>query len=88
MLGATVGGLVALMSKDFSKLVIIAFVVSSPIAWWLLRQYLERYQVRVDIVWWIFPLTGLIALVFALIIIINQALRAARANPVKSLRND
>lgn len=88
VLGATVGGLVALMSKDFSKLVIIAFVVSSPIAWWLLRQYLERYQVRVDIVWWIFPLTGLIALVFALIIIINQALRAARANPVKSLRND
>lgn len=88
VLGATVASLVTLMSKDFSKLVIIAFTVSSPIAWWLLNQYLERYPVRVGIVWWIFPLTGFIALVFALIIIINQALRAARANPVNALRNE
>jgi putative ABC transport system permease protein len=88
VLGASVSGLVGLISKDFSKLVILAFMLSAPLSWWLLDQYLDRYKYRVEIAWWIFPLTGLIALIFALIIVSTQAFRAAHADPVKSLRND
>lgn len=88
VLGASVGGLIALISKDFSKLVILAFVISAPAAWYLIDQYLERYPMRTDIPWWVFPLTGITALAFALAIVSTQAFRAARANPVNSLRNE
>ncbi len=88
VMGASVSGLVALMSRDFSRLVIIAFLISAPIAWWLLNSFLERYQYRIQIAWWIFPVTGLIALIFAIVIVSTQALRAAHANPVNSLRNE
>ncbi len=88
VLGATVPGIVKLISKDFSLLVIVSFILSAPIAWWLLSKYLERYTIRTEINWWIFPVTGAIALVFALIIVSTQALRAARANPVNSLRSE
>lgn len=88
VLGASVPSLVRLISKDFSVLVIISFVLSSPIAWWLLSKYLERYTIRTTITWWVFPITGLIALLFALIIVSTQALRAAHANPATSLRNE
>lgn len=88
VLGASVPNLVGLMSKDFSILVIVSFIISSPFAWWALTKYLERYTIRTEIVWWIFPLTGIIALTFALIIVSTQALRAARSNPVNSLRSE
>jgi ABC-type antimicrobial peptide transport system permease subunit len=88
VLGASVASLINLMSRDFSKLVIVAFIISSPISWWLMNNYLERYPIRTEIYWWIFPVTGLIALVFALTIIIAQSLKAAHANPVNSLRNE
>lgn len=88
VMGASVPSLVGLMSKDFSLLVIIAFAVSSPLAWWGLTSYLERYTIRTTIAWWVFPLTGLIALLFALLIVSTQALRAARANPANSLRSE
>jgi putative ABC transport system permease protein len=88
VLGASVSSLVGMMSKDFSLLVIISFVFTSPLAWWGLTWYLERYPIRVGIAWWIFPLTGLIALAFALAIVSTQALRAARSNPVNSLRSE
>lgn len=88
VMGASVPSLVGLMSKDFSRLVIIAFTISSPVAWWLLNSHLEQYKYRVEIGWWVFPLTGLIALTFALAIVSTQALRAAHANPAVSLRND
>lgn len=88
VLGATVPGLVGLMSKDFSKLVILSFVASAPLAWWLLSMYLERYTIRTSIEWWVFPLTGLVALGFALVIVSTQALRAAHANPAQSLRSE
>lgn len=88
VLGASVSGLVTLMSKDFSKLVIASFLLSAPLAWWLLNSYLERYPYRIEISWWVFPLTGVISLAFALIIVSTQALRAAQANPVNSLRNE
>ena len=88
VLGASVSSLVSLMSKDFSRMVIISFLISAPVAWLLLDKYLDRYAVRVDINWWIFPLIGLLALVFALAIVIQQAIRSAHANPVRSLRNE
>lgn len=88
VLGASVSGLVTLMSTDFSKLVMLAFVMSAPLAWWLLDTFLERYPYRIDIPWWVFPFTGITSLLFALFIVATQALRAARANPVKSLRNE
>ncbi len=88
VLGASVSGLVGLMSKDFSKLVIIAFLVSAPLAWWLLDSFLQRYTYRIDVPWWVFPLTGVVSLLFALLIVSTQALKAAQSNPVKSLRNE
>lgn len=88
VLGASVPSLVNLISKDFSLLVIFAFLVSAPVSWWLMTRYLERYTIRTEVDWWIFPVTGAIALIFALLIVSTQALRAAYANPVNSLRNE
>lgn len=88
VLGASVSSLVALMSGDFSRLVVLSFAISAPVAWWLLDLYLERYPVRIDIPWWVFPVTAGISLAFALTIVATQALRAAQANPVNSLRNE
>jgi ABC-type antimicrobial peptide transport system permease subunit len=88
VLGASVSSLLSLIAKDFSKLVIVSFMLSSPLAWWLLNWYLERYPIRTEITWWIFPLTGIVALSFALIIVITQVLRATKANPASSLRSE
>jgi ABC-type antimicrobial peptide transport system permease subunit len=88
VMGATVLSIIRMISKDFSRLVIIAFLVSAPLAWWLLNLYLDRYPIRIDIQLWVFLLTGIFALAFALSIVITQALRAAHSNPVDSLRNE
>jgi putative ABC transport system permease protein len=88
VMGATVPSLVRLISKDFSVLVIISFFLSAPLAWWLMNKYLERYAIRTDVAWWVFPLTGALALGFALLIVSTQALRAAHANPANSLRSE
>lgn len=88
VLGASVSSLIGLISKDFSKLVIVSFLISSPLAWWLLNMYLERYPIRIDISWWIFPITGIVSLIFALFIVVTQVFRAAKANPVNSLRSE
>lgn len=88
VLGASVPSVVGLISKDFSIMVIVAFSLSAPLSWWLMTQYLERYTIRTSIAWWIFPVTGVIALAFALLIVSTQALRAAHSNPVDSLRNE
>ncbi|MEM1408458.1 MAG: ABC transporter permease, partial [Bacteroidota bacterium] len=84
VLGATISQLVGMISKDFTKLILIAFFLAAPTSWWLLSSYLERYTLRIDIAWWVFPVAGLAALIFALIIVANQAFRAAASNPVKS----
>jgi ABC-type antimicrobial peptide transport system permease subunit len=88
VLGASVSNLMLLISRDFAALVMLAFLIASPLAWWGLNNYLDRYTIRVDIEWWVFAVTGIVSLLFALAIVSNQARRAAVANPVKSLRNE
>ena len=88
VLGASVPGIVGLLSKDFLKLVLIAAFIASPLAWYFMREWLQDFAYRVNIGWWIFLVSGLLALTIALITVSFQSIRAALANPVKSLRTD
>jgi len=88
VLGASLSGIVALISKDFSRLVLVAFVISAPVAWWIMDNYLQQYAYRIEIPLWILPLAGGVALLLALLIVSTQALRAARTNPAQSLRSE
>ena len=88
VLGASVSGIVALLSKDFVKLVCLAIVIASPIAWWAMTKWLDDFAYRIDIQWWIFAVAGLVAVVVALLTVSWQAFRAAVANPVDSLRDE
>jgi predicted lysophospholipase L1 biosynthesis ABC-type transport system permease subunit len=88
VLGATVPGLVLLISKDFSKLVVVAALITSPIAWQFINRYLEQYPYRIDVAWWTLPLTGAAALLLTIIVVGGQAIRSARTNPVTCLRNE
>lgn len=86
VLGASVGSILTLLSSNFVKLILIALVLASPVAWWAMNKWLEDFAYRVTISGWIFAEAGIAALVIALITVSSQAIRAARANPVKSLR--
>jgi ABC-type antimicrobial peptide transport system permease subunit len=88
VMGASVMNIVRLMTSDFSRLVVISYIISAPISWWLLSWYLERYPVHTKIHFWIFVVTGVFALGFALIIVTSQTIKAAHADPVNSLRNE
>jgi putative ABC transport system permease protein len=88
VLGASVSGIVGLLSKDFLKLVFIAFLIACPIAWYFMNKWLEDFAYRIDINWWVFALAGLTALMIALITVSFRAIKAAVANPVKSLRTE
>jgi len=88
VMGASVSSLVLLISKDFSRLVIFAFVISAPVAWWFLNNFLQRYAYRIEIAWWVLIGVGVFALLLALIIVSTQALKAAVSNPTKSLRSE
>jgi len=88
VLGASVAGIVALLSKDFLKLVIIAIVIASPLAWYVMHKWLQDFAYRINIGWWIFLLAGIIAAAIAFITISFQAIKAANANPVESLRTE
>ncbi|HZI52796.1 MAG TPA: ABC transporter permease [Chitinophagaceae bacterium] len=88
VLGASVPGIVGLLSKDFLKLVLIAAVIASPLAWYFMREWLQDFAYRVDIGWWVFGIAGAIALLIALFTVSFRAIRAAMANPVDSLRSE
>ncbi len=88
VMGASVSSLIFLISKDFSRLVIFAFVISAPVAWWFLNNFLQRYAYRIEITWWVLLAVGIFALLLALIIVSTQALKAAVSNPTKSLRSE
>lgn len=88
VLGASVGSIVALLSKDFLGLVIIALLISSPIAWWGMNQWLKDFAYKVDLDWWVFGLAGLLAIIIALLTVSFQSIKAALVNPVQSLRSE
>lgn len=86
VLGASISNVVTMLSKDFLLLVIIACVFAFPVAWWAMHTWLEDFAYRIDISWWLFAAAGIAALLIALITVSFQAIKAALANPVKSLR--
>jgi putative ABC transport system permease protein len=88
VLGASVGRIVTLLSTDFLWLVLVAFVLASPVAWWAMYSWLKDYPYRVSIQWWVFLLAGLASVLIALTTISYQAIRAGLMNPVKSLRSE
>jgi putative ABC transport system permease protein len=88
VLGASVRGITALLSIDFVKLVVLAIVIASPIAWWGMDKWLENFAYKVPVRWWMFAAGGLGAILIALITVSFQAIKAAVANPVKSLRSE
>ena len=88
VLGASVTSIISLLSKDFLKLVVVAAVLAFPVAWWAMHSWLQEFAFHIDIGWWIFFVAGSLAILIALITISFQAIRAATANPVKSLRSE
>jgi putative ABC transport system permease protein len=88
VLGASVQGIVKMLSKDFVKLVAIAFIIAAPLAWYFMNKWLQDFAYRIELSWWIFAVAGLTALFIALITVSFQAIRAAVMNPVKSLRTE
>jgi putative ABC transport system permease protein len=88
VLGASVANVAQLLSKDFLVLVCIAIAIASPIAWYVMHQWLKDFAYRIHISWWVFVLTGCGALLLAFITISFQSIKAALANPVKSLRTE
>ncbi|MBL0355883.1 MAG: ABC transporter permease [Chitinophagaceae bacterium] len=88
VLGASVSGIVSMLSKDFLKLVIIGSVIAFPVAWWAMSKWLEDFSYRVNIGWWVFGLAAIIAMIIAFVTVSSQAIKAAVANPVKSLRTE
>ncbi|RIV21335.1 ABC transporter permease [Fibrisoma montanum] len=88
ILGASVASIVALLSKDFLKLVLVAIIIASPIAWYGMHQWLQGFAYKIDIEWWMFALAGVLATVVTILTVCFQAIKAALMNPVKSLRNE
>jgi len=88
VLGASVAGIVRLLSQDLVKLVFIAIIISSPVAWYFLNKWLENYPFRIEISWWTFAGAGLSAMVVTIITISFQAIKAAMADPAKTLRSE
>ena len=88
VLGASITSLFTLMSREFVFLVCIALLIASPIAWWLMNNWLQNYAYRTPISWWMFLLAGGLAIIIALITVSFQATKAAIANPIKSLRTE
>jgi putative ABC transport system permease protein len=88
VLGASVPGIVQLLSKDFLKLVLIAILIATPVSWWAMHKWLQAFEYRIQISWWMFGLASVLAIGIALFTVSSQAIRAAIANPVRSLRSE
>jgi putative ABC transport system permease protein len=88
VLGASVASIVALLSKDFLKLVLVGIVIASPLAWYTMNEWLKEYAYKIDIEWWVFALAGLLAVGIAFLTVSFQSIKAALRNPVRSLRSE
>ena len=88
VLGASVSQVTTMLSKEFVKLVVIACVIAFPLSYWAMHKWLQDFAYRIDISWWMFVLAGATALMIALITVSFKAIKAALANPVKSLRTE
>lgn len=88
VLGASVSGIVQLLSREFLILVLVSAVIATPLAWWMMNTWLEDFAYRIEIKWWLFVLAALAACFIALLTVSYQAIKAAIANPVKSLRTE
>ena len=88
VLGASVTGITTLLSKDFVKLVIVSFLIAAPLAWWGMDKWLQSYAYRVGIEWWVFAVACFLSVMIALLTVSYQSIKAAIANPVKSLKRE
>ncbi len=88
VLGASVAGIVSLLAKNFVGTVALSFLLASPLAWYAMNQWLQDFDYRIDIEWWMFAVSGTLVLLIALLTVSFQSIRAALANPVDSLRNE
>ncbi|MBD0257256.1 MAG: FtsX-like permease family protein, partial [Cytophagales bacterium] len=88
VLGASVANLVALLSKDFLRLVLAAFVLAVPVAWYAMDRWLQNFAYRISVGWWVFAMAGAAAVTIALLTVSFQSIKAALANPVQSLRSE
>jgi len=88
VLGASVQNVLYILSKDFIILVLIAFIIAIPVTWWIMHNWLQDFAYRIDIKLWVFAVAGILGILIALLTISFQALKAAVANPVKSLRTE
>jgi len=88
VLGASIANIAGMLSKDFIKLICISIVISTPFAWYFMQKWLQDFAYRINIEWWVFAIAGAAALLIAFITISFQSVKAAVANPVKSLRSE
>jgi putative ABC transport system permease protein len=88
VMGASINNIVLLLSRHFIRLVLVANLIAWPLAYWAISRWLEDYAYRVDMSWWVFLIAGVAALFIALVTVSLLAMKAAVANPVKSLRSE
>ena len=88
VLGASVSGITTLLSIDFIKLVALAIIIASPIAWWGMNKWLQNFVYKISIEWWVFVLAAMVSIIIALLTVSFQSIKAAIANPIKSLRSE
>jgi putative ABC transport system permease protein len=88
VLGASISSIVNLLSRHFIKLVLIANLIAWPLAWFTVNRWMQDYAYRLPMSWWVFALSGIVALLIALVTVSLLAAKAARANPVESLRSE
>jgi len=88
VLGASVSTITITLSKDFLKLVVVSFLIASPLSWYIMHEWLQNYSYRVDLEWWVFAAAGFLSVLIAMLTISYQAIKAALANPVNSLRSE
>ncbi|MEO8112606.1 MAG: FtsX-like permease family protein, partial [Ginsengibacter sp.] len=88
VLGAAIPDIMGMLSRDFVKLILISICIACPVAWWMMTKWLQDFAYRVNISWWVFAETGLLVLLIALVTSLFQTIKAAIANPVKSLRTE